>query len=586
MTVHRYTVELEPRRHQIKLTLELDAVPPGTLRLVVPTWVPGAYAFQRYGRDVLVLSAEDVGSGRPLSVTREGWSGWRVSGGGSTVRLSAQLNGWDPSTGELTGLVDEEWGLLLATRYPFAPDLAGPREVEYRLPEGWPLHHPSGAVQLGPRRFRYESHPALLDSPVVAGKVTRVEKRVRGTPLVALFLSVPVGYEEEGSSFLDQLGRLAECCHDIFGGFPFADYTFIFDTSATSGWGIEHASSTLVTLDPEVFVSAGRRAEALRVCGHELFHAWNGTRLKPAPLGAPDLVAGSFPDGLWLTEGFTRYYEFLLGARSGWLRPQDVLSNLVNYHRHLVTRPAWTRVSPEDSSRATFLNHHRFAGAVNGSLDYYDQGMLVAFDLDVTLREEGDSLDAAMGDMFAVWARRGRGYTSEDALAFFAARSPSAGQLVSRGVREPGSVQTHRSLERLGFDLVHQEVGFLGVVLDDNTGPRVLDVADASPAATAGLAAGDELLAVEGRPYRLGVLQFCLARRGQLSLTVRHGERTRELVVGVGKRSELSRLVWAGSPAQAEGLRRWLGDGGFRPQPGDDIPLGAYDNFHGIQRVL
>ncbi|MGO9829133.1 MAG: hypothetical protein ACLPJH_03265 [Myxococcaceae bacterium] len=586
MTVHRYTVELEPRRHQLKLTLELDGLPPGPLRLVVPTWVPGAYAFQRYGRDVLALRAEDAATGARLAVTREGWSGWRVSAGGSTRRVLAQLNAWDLSTGELAGLLDEEWALLLATRYPFAPDHAGPREVEYRLPEGWPLHHPAGAVQLGPRRFRYESQPALLDAPVVAGKATRAERMVRGTPLVALFLGVAVGYEEEGPSFLDQLGRVAECCHDIFGGFPFADYTFIFDSSASSGWGIEHASSTLVTLHPEVFVSASRRAEALRVCGHELFHAWNGTRLKPSPLEAPDLVDGSFPDGLWLTEGFTRYYEFLLGARSGWLRPQDVLSNLVNYHRHLVMRPAWGRVSPEDSSRATFLNHHRFAGAVNGSLDYYDQGMLVAFDLDVALREEGDSLDAAMSDMFAVWAPRGRGYTSEDALAFFTARSARVGELASRGVREPAGLQTPMSLERLGFEVVRADVGFLGVVLEDNSGPKLLDVADVSPAAEAGLAAGDELLGVEGRPFRLGLLQYCLARRGQVSLTVRHGERTRNLVVPVGKRSEVSGLLWAGSPAQAEGVRRWLGNGAFQPQLGDAIPLEAYDNFHGIQRVL
>jgi predicted metalloprotease with PDZ domain len=586
MTRSRYTVALEPRKHQIQLTLELDGMPPGTVRLAVPTWVPGAYAFLRYGRDVLSLTAEDTASGEALSVTREGWSGWRVDGVRAGLRVHVLLNAWDPSTGELAGLVDEAWALLIATRYPFAPAFPSACEVEYRLPEGWPLHHPAGAVQLGPRLFRYESQAALLDVPVVAGKVTRATRTVRGTPFHALFLAVPVGYEEEGPAFLDALVRVAESCHDIFGSFPFADYTFIFDTSADSGWGMEHSTSTLVTLDPEVFVQPRRRREALRVCAHELFHAWNGARLKAAPLGAADLVGGSFPDGLWLTEGFTRYYEFLLGTRGGWLTPADVLGNLVNYHRHLAMRPAWRRVSPEDSSRAAFLNHHRFPGAVNGSLDYYDQGMLVAFDVDVALRDAGDSLDAAMRELFAAWAGRGAGYTSQDVLGFFSARRPEVGAIAARGVQKAGGLATEASLRRLGFDAVRGDIGFLGVVLDGNSGPKVVDVADASPAGEAGLAAGDELLAVEGRPFRLGVLLYCLERRREVALTVRRAERIWTVVVPVARRTEVSRLVWAGSESQAGVVRGWLGTPDFRPVPGEVIPLTAYDNFHGIQTIL
>jgi predicted metalloprotease with PDZ domain len=586
MTLHRYTVEVEPHRHQLHLTLELDGLPPGILHLRVPTWVPGAYAFLRYGRDVLTLDAVDVASGRSLGVTREGWAGWRIEDAPPTVRVKARLNAWDVATGELAGLVDGAWALLLATRYPYAPGHPGPCEVEYRVPEGWPLHHPAGAIELGPRLFRYENQAALLDAPVVAGAVTRATRRVRGTPFHALFLSVPLGYEEESSGFLDSLVQVAQGCHEIFGSFPFADYTFIFDTSADCGWGMEHAASTLVTLDPEVFIEPRRRTEALRVCAHELFHAWNGARLKAAPLGAPDLVAGSFPDGLWLTEGFTRYYEFLLGVRCGWLQPSDVLGNLVNYQRHLSMRPAWGRVSAEDSSRAAFLNHHRFPGAVNGSLDYYDQGMLVAFDVDVALRASGDSLDVALRDFFEAWAGRGQGYTSAEVLQFLAARHPQAGAIAAKGVQEPAGQCTEASLRTLGFLPKWSEVGFLGVVLEGNAGPKVVDVADTSPAAEAGLAAGDEILAVDGRPFRLGLLRYCLQRRRGLSLTLRRGQRTFGVEVAVGKRSEVTELVWTGDASQAERVRAWLGTPDFPLAAGAHIPLEAHENFHGIQTVL
>ena len=588
MSVHRYTIALDPQRHQILLTLQLDGVPPGPLRLAVPTWVPGAYAFLRFGRDVLELRAEDAASGRSLPVTRAGWSGWTVESAPSAVRVHARINAWEPAWGEVAGLVDARWAVLSAARYPFAPGLPGPCEVEYRLPAEWPLHHPSGAEPVGPGRYRYPGHAALLDTPVVAGAMTRVTRMVRGTPFHAVFVDrPPVGDAEEGPSFVEGLARIAETCHDVFGSFPFADYTFVFETSAESTWGLEHGGCTLVTLDPEVLIDRHQRNEAYRVSAHELFHAWNGCRLKAAPLGAPDLVAGSFPDALWLTEGFTRYYEFLLGVRGGWLSPAELFANLVNYHRHLEMRPAWGRVTPEDSSRATFLNHHRFPGAVNASLDYYDQGMLLAFDLEVELRSARDSLDAAMRDLFAAWAGRGTGYTSADIRDFFAARRAEAGVLVAEGAGRAGALQTERSFHRLGFEVERGAVPFLGLLFDgEGKGARVSDVADASPAAEAGLAPGDELLGVAGWAFRPTFFRWCIEHQPRVELAVRRGERRWTVEVPVGQRTEIRRLTWAGTADQAEAVGRWLGVADFQPKPGRVFGLGSHDNFHGIQTIL
>lgn len=125
----------------------------------------------------------------------------------------------------------------------------------------------------------------------------------------------------------------------------------------------------------------------------------------------------------------------------------------------------------------------------------------------------------------------------------------------------------------------------LAVPTAENSGLRVSDVSDVSSAAEAGLAAGDELPAVEGRPYRLAVLRYFLERRREVSLRVRRGERSWNVVVPVLKHTEVTRLVWEGSAAQAEHIHRWLG-ADFQPQRGEAIPLSAYDNFHGIQRVL
>src|SRR5262249_28325618 len=176
-------------------------------------------------------------------------------------------------------------------------------------------------------------------------------------------------------------------CGKVFASFPFKDYTFILTTRPGFHWGLEHLTSSVCSLEPEVFIDPASQARGLRVCGHELFHAWNVRRLRPAPLGQPsDLRNGVYTEGLWLAEGFTRYYEFLLCTRARIYSPAQFFSGIVNNWEHLRRTPAYTRVSAIDSSLATFLNHRNYPGFENTSIDYYQKGMLIAFDLDSELR--------------------------------------------------------------------------------------------------------------------------------------------------------------------------------------------------------
>ena len=55
-----YRVRVDAKNRQLDLTLDLAGVTPGDLELFVPTWVPGAYAFLKYGRDVFDVRAEDA----------------------------------------------------------------------------------------------------------------------------------------------------------------------------------------------------------------------------------------------------------------------------------------------------------------------------------------------------------------------------------------------------------------------------------------------------------------------------------------------------------------------------------------------
>jgi predicted metalloprotease with PDZ domain len=586
MSIPRYRVRIAPNTHQLEIELTVPGLAEGSARFEVPTWVPGAYGFMKYARDLFELRAFDEKSGEALSVTREGWSGFRVDRVKGGVRLAYRANASDVSFGELTGIVEHHQAVLLGTRYLYAVGQVGPCEVDYELPKGWGLHHPAGAKKLSEHRYEYPSYAALLDAPVVAGQFEVITRSSHGVEFSHLFLDRAVGFETEAQPFVDAVMKVAEGCHQVFGSYPFDRYSFIYTFGPDAHWGLEHANATMIALGEQGLFDPQQRASGIRVCAHELFHAWNVCRLKPAPLGRLDHVRGSFPDALWVAEGFTRYYEFLLSVRARELSVEDFFSNVVNYWRHLTAMPAHARVSATDSSLATFLNHNKYPGSINNTIDYYDKGMLVAFDLDVLLHGKGTSLDQTFSAFYSAFVGKGEGFTTAQLRDFFGERAREAAQLIRDEVETPGGLSVPQKLEQLGFQLERGKVRYLGLVLDKNAGPVIANVLDTAPAGQSGLMAGDSIVKVDGFPFELKALKWLIGHRSHVAIEVKRGHRYFRFDVPTSEREDATSLIWRGTPEQAERIRTWLKRDDFQPHSAQKFPLTAFENFHGIQTVL
>ena len=584
-----YRVKLLPLAHEVDVELTL---PPATARepvqLQVATWVPGAYGFLKYGRDIFNLQAVDLETGASVAVCREGWQGFRVEGSQGGLRVSYRFYGYEPAWSELVGFVDHTHAVLLGTRYLHLRGYDGPYQVAYELPAGWRLHHPAGPRALDGHTFEYASFGELLDAPVVAGDFTVLQRDVLGVDFHFVFLDQAVGFASEVDIFVDGLERIIRECHDVFGSFPFVHYTFIFSFNPTAHWGLEHATSTMIGLGETCLVDPDQCTKGFLVSAHELFHAWNVCRLKPSPLARADLATGSFPDGLWLSEGFTRYYETLLCVRAGRFSPDQFFSNLVNYYSHLEAMPAYQRVSLVDSSQATFLNHNRYPGSINSTIDYYDKGMLVAFNMDVLLltSEPEGSLDEAFRAFYEAYVNDPEGFTTADAFAFFGSRAPGMDELLRREVSGPGGLSTLEQLRRLGFDVKRVIAPYLGLVLKENTGPVVASVLDTSPAGQSGLAPEDELVEVCGFPFNLKALKWLIEHEPTLTLKVRRGHRLLTFQVAPAQRTRVYGLAWRGTGEHAALVRRWLKRPDFHPAPGHEVPLTTFENPHGVQTVV
>jgi predicted metalloprotease with PDZ domain len=458
--VLRYRVGVLPESHELAVTMTVPSSVGGvTLQLQSPTWVPGDYSFNSYGRDVFDVQATDLESGAPLAVRRQGWQGYVVQRGGGKVVIHyrAYCSSWEFS--EACGIVWDRAAVVTGARYLYVGGYDDPCQVTYDLPDGWELHHPSGALKVAEFTWEYPSYLILLDTPVCMGSFEKLVSDVCGTSFYHVFFDASVGAAASRRGFVNQVDAVSARYHTMFVGFPFQDYTFIYGCNPKADWGLEHLTSTMVGLDANVFTNDDAKATGIRTCAHELFHAWNVRRLRPAPLEQLDLVDGNFTDGLWLAEGFTRYYEFLTCTRTRVYTPEQFFSTVVNYYRHLEVLPAYHRVSAVDASLTTFLNHDKkYPGRVNNCIDYYDKGMLIAFSADTVLRADNSNtnLDEAFAEFYARFVGRGAGYTCTEVRDFFEEVHLGLGSRLYREATEVAGLDVAGLLGRLGFRVDYQ----------------------------------------------------------------------------------------------------------------------------------
>ena len=594
-----YDVTINPMALEIAVEMTITgAIANGDVIIQIPTWVPGDYSFEAYGRDIFSLSANNAGESKPLIIERKGFNQYLIKSCSQHLVIRYSASCYEPELGDAMGLVDSEYTILLGTRYLYTPAHLGPCQVTYHnLPKGWGFHHPSGAQQIEQRpSWIYPSYELLLDTPVVFGNFTLIKRDIHNTPFYFVFVDQGIGFEQTVHTFVDQLCIAVDKTYDIFHQFPFNDYTFFLSLNPQADWGLEHLTSNMSGLGPNVFIDPDQFANGIRVCTHELFHAWNVRRLRPAPLGqlSSTLDCGCFTEGLWMAEGFTRYYEFLISTRAKAYSPTQFFSAVANYYQHLSQQPAYKRVSATDSSLATYMNHAKYPGRVNNSIDYYDKGMLIAFGLDADLRMTfNDTLDNAFSDFYQTFFGPSQtvpadyiGYSTQDVIDFFNQRHAGLGSTIEQQITQPAPLDTPEKFRQLGLTPEWQEGFYLGLFFMNNADATIYGVCDTSAASKVGIAPGDIILCVNHYAFSPQALKWAANQVTPVVLTVRRGHRELMVTLSPQPIQRLTKLRWQGNEDQRQHIGQWLDDDAFCPAPESSFELDFYENFHGIETLI
>jgi predicted metalloprotease with PDZ domain len=324
----------------------------------------------------------------------------------------------------------------------------------------------------------------------------------------------------------------------LWGALPYERYIF-FNFLTDSYDGIEHKGSTVLFADRRSTRTEGAYHDWLDLAAHEYTHAWNVKRLRPVELGPFDYEQENYTRSLWIAEGVTDYYSWLLVRRTGLGTLDQGLADVSDAIRALQTTPGRLVQPLELASFDAWIKQYRpDENSVNTSISYYTKGSVVGLLLDARIRRLTNgarSLDDVMRLAYSRYSGA-RGYTPAQ---FRAVASEVAGTDLSNFFRQALETTTELEYDEMlawyGLRFVPaptspaSQRGWLGAGTRTSEGRTIVtSIRRGTPAYGSGLDAGDEILAVDDAPLDGTSLDARVAEQAPGSrvtlLVARHGE--------------------------------------------------------------
>lgn len=566
-----FTVSMpRPETHYVHVEMSCAGIRDETVELKMPAWSPGYYVILDYARNVGRFEARDS-SGRPLAWKKTSKNAWRVTTGG-TSPFTVSYDVWALGSSIAESSVDERQAFLSPTSLFLHPAgrIGTPATVTVAPGESWPRISTGLAPVRGqPTTFSAPDFDVLYDSPILVGSQEVLSFEVNGIPHT--FEGRDLGTLDR-VRFTADLKAMVKAATDLMGDIPYERYVFI--SIGPGGGGLEHLNSQLITFDAAKMADPVEYRRTLRFIAHEYFHHFNVKRIRPIALGPFDYDRENYTRMMWVSEGFTVYYEDLLLVRNGFTPREEYLERLGQGLSAYESSPGRRFQSPADSSFDSWFGYFdRNEHLRNTTISPYDSGLVLALLLDFRIRHETRnrrSLDDVMRTLYRSYAKeKGRGFTDEEfrRVCEDVAGVPLA-EIFDRYVATTDEIDYARHLAYGGLEVADEGAlpgGDLGADLEDRNGRFVVTrVGIGSGASLAGLSANDEILAVDAVRGDVAKLRDLLSGRrpGETAklLVSRHGK-VRELDVTLGRKTGRSfrlRRLPGSTPLQSAIYESWI----------------------------
>ncbi|MFK2879416.1 M61 family metallopeptidase [Rhodanobacter hydrolyticus] len=540
-------VDASDTRQGIFRVHETIPVQAGKLTLLYPEWIPGNHSPS--GPVAMLAGLKLSANGKPVAWTRDKYDVFAfhldVPAGASSLDADFQyLSPRDDGSYEMTGsMLMLEWDKM--SLYPagyYTRDIHV--EPSVSLPQGWQFGSAlETAAQSGDdTTFKPITYNTLVDSPIYAG---RYFKRVDLNPgdKASVHLDIVADapkYLEMTPGQVAQHRALVTQAVKLFGSHHYDHYDFLFSLSdVMSGNGLEHHQSSENGLGADYFTAWSDDAPGRDLLAHEYTHSWNGKFRRPADLWTPNFNVPMGDSLLWVYEGQTQYWGFVLTARSGLWTPEqfrDALAmDAANYERN---RPGFQWRTLEDTTNDATAAHRSALPYRSWQMseDYYSGGQMMWLAVDAKLREltgGKKSLDDFAQAFFGVdnGSFVTKTYTFDDVAAtlggvakydwasFLRARvavvnPPLVDGLAGAGWKlvytdKPSEFEKQYDSRPESPRHIYNFAWSIGMTLTDDG--AINDVRWGGPAFKAGVSTGAAVVAVNGKAYSREVLKEAIA---------------------------------------------------------------------------
>jgi predicted metalloprotease with PDZ domain len=437
-------------------------------------------------------------------------------------------------------------------------------EASVKLPDGFKLAtaletaSSTGSVTI----FKPADFETLVDSPLIAGRYFQSFDLDPGGP-ARVSLDVIADRPEQLAAKPEQIAihaALVRQAYKLFGAHHYNHYDFLLSLSDKMGGnGLEHHQSSEDGTTPKYFTDWDKTSAVRDLLSHEYTHSWDGKFRRPADLWTPNFDVPMRDSLLWVYEGQTQYWGYVLAARSGLMTKQQTLDAIAATAATFDYRFGRNWRALEDTTNDPIISQRRPLSwrSWERSEDYYSEGQLVWLDADTLIRQLSGgkrSLDDFARSFFGV--ENGsfvpNTYTFADVVkALNATEAHDWASFLTQRLEEHATSAPLDGLARGGYKLVYTDVqseylksadmrrkntdlsfsiGF--TIAKDGV---LSDVMWDGPAFKAGLAEGTQIVAVNGDAYDLDDLKDAIkAAKGgttPLSLLVKTKDQFRTVAI-------------------------------------------------------
>lgn len=507
--IHRVSIPV-PATHMIHVESAFsvdDARLPESLVLFMPVWTPGSYLVREYARHV-----EGLRAAPPARSTKIRKNAWRIDtqkGGRVVIRYrvyAAELT-------VRTSHVDDTHAFLVPAAVFLGVvgygDVGATIELETAAP--WRVATPLPRVAGGGaylHRLAARDFDMLVDSPIELGTHMERSFEVLGTP--HRYAICPGAGDEDVKRLIDDTRTIVETEAGLFGGrLPYESYDLLLHLSPRGRGGLEHRSSAALIAPVGSFTTREGYLDLLSLIAHEVFHAWNVKRIRPAGLAPYRYEEECYTRLLWWFEGATSYYDWRVLVLSRLCSVDEYLDHIAGELGYLDQTHGRLVQSLEEASFDAWIKLYRpDENSSNSGVSYYRKGELVCalLDIEIRARTAGNAtLDGILKHLWDEYGSRERPVPEDGMQAIFeSVAKTDLGDLFEAWIRTPTEIDYGRTLARVGLAIERSARAdaprcSLGVRLRIEGGRSIVAmVARDSTAWTAGVDVGDELVAVGG----------------------------------------------------------------------------------------